>query len=119
MGYVGDSNQYFQGDQVVLAPSAVRTTSGSGTALATDVHSTARLDLTVTAASGTTPSLTVTVETSKDGSTGWVSAGAFGAVTGAGTSRKTAGGLDRFVRVSWAITGTTPSFTFTVTGELI
>jgi hypothetical protein len=119
VGYVGDSNQFFQGDQVVLAPSAVRTTNGSGTPVATDVHSTTRLDLNVTAASGTTPSMTVTVETSKDGATNWVAAGAFAAVTTTGVTRKTVGGLDRFVRVSWAITGTTPSFTFTVSGELI
>jgi len=27
--------------------------------------------------------------------------------------------MDRYARVSWAITGTTPSFTFSVAGEVV
>jgi hypothetical protein len=67
VGFVGDQNAYYEGDPVVLAPPAARTTSASGNPQAT---------------------------------------GHFV-------------GLDRFVRVSWTITGTTPSFTFAVSGELV
>jgi hypothetical protein len=74
--------------------------------------------LNVTAAAGTTPSMTVTVETSGDGAT-WSPLGSFPAVTGAGVSRRTFSGLDNFVRASWAVTGTGPSFTATLTGVLL
>jgi len=77
-----------------------------------------RLLLDVTAASGATPSLTVTVETSGDAST-WRSAGVFAAKTTVSSERLATAALDRYVRVSWAITGTTPSFTFSVTGEAL
>lgn len=106
------------GDAVVLVPSAVRTASGSGGTYVMESRSTLRLALAVTAASGTSPNLAVTVENSGDGST-WYSAGTFAAKTGTGTERKSFSGIDRFVRVSWAITGTTPSFTFEVAGEAV
>ncbi len=119
MTYVGNNNQVFPGDLVSLADPAARTTSGSGPAVAVGASNTVRAQLNVTAATGTTPSMTVTIETSADGSTGWTSVGAFSAVTTATTARKVASALDRFIRVSWAITGTTPSFTFNVSGELV
>ena len=106
------------GDPVALHPSATCTASGSGGSYAMEGRSTLRLTLDVTAASGTTPSMTVTVETSGDGTT-WASAGTFTAATGVTSQRKSFGGLDRYARVSWAITGTTPSFTFSVTGEAL
>ncbi len=114
MGYF-DSTGYVTGDFVLLAPTATRTTNGSGTAQISAVYTTARLTLAVTAAAG---SLTVTVETSRDGTT-WASVGSFAAATVAGTERKAFGGLDQYVRVSWAITGTAPSFTFSVSGALL
>lgn len=106
------------GDSVVLVPSAARTSSGSGAAYPMEARIAMRLQLDVTAASGSTPSLTVTVETSGDGST-WRSAGAFGAKTAVSSERIALSNLDRFVRVSWAISGTTPSFTFSVQGEAL
>lgn len=74
---------------------------------------------------GTTPSLTTTIEHSDDGSTGWatVSWGTGGASTATATfSATTATGLKelrvpafgqvkRFIRAVNTITGTTPSFT--------
>jgi hypothetical protein len=106
------------GDAVSLSPSSTRTASGSGSAYVMGQTSTLRLTLAVTAASGTTPSLTVTVEHSPDGTT-WAAHSAFTAATATTTQRKTFGGVDRFARVSWAITGTTPSFTFDVSGEAV
>lgn len=114
-----DANGPFEGESVVLAGSAARTASGSGSPYVMGARSTLRLTLAVTAASGTTPSATVTVETSGDGGTTWYSVGTFAAKTTTGTERKSFSGLDRLARVSWAITGTTPSFTFSVTGEAV
>lgn len=108
----------FEGDSVVLAGSAARTTSGSGSPYVMGARGTLRLTLSVTAASGTTPSMTVTVENSADGST-WYSAGTFAAKTTVSSERKSFSGLDRYVRATWAITGTTPSFTFSVAGEAV
>lgn len=108
-------------DLTLVAAGTVATATGTSTAVEVDNKGTARLALVVSAASGTTPSMTATVQTSFDsGSTdAWRSVGAFTAITAAGTERKSFPGLDRFVRVSYAISGTTPSFTFGVTGEAV
>lgn len=109
----------FEGESVVLAPSLARTANGSGGAYVMGARGTLRLSLAVTAASGTTPNLAVTVETSGDGGSTWQTVGTFAAKTATGTERKSFSGIDRLARVSWAITGTTPSFTFSVTGEAV
>lgn len=71
----------------------------------------------VTAASGTTPSLTVKLQDSLDGGVSWAD------ITGATTASLTTTGnstirvtapIGDMVRAVWTITGTTPSFTFTV-----
>jgi hypothetical protein len=108
------------GDTITVLASGTRTASGSGPATPTQAYNTLRLTLSVTAASGTTPSLTVTIETSADGSTGWTTLGsAYAAQTTTATVRKVFSGADRYVRASYTITGTTPSFTFDVTGEAV
>lgn len=106
------------GDPVSLASSAARTATGTGSPVFTGEADTARLTLSVTAASGTTPSATVAVQTSVDAST-WATVGSFTAATGVTSERKVFSGLDRYVRASWTITGTTPSLTFALSGELI
>jgi len=113
-----DATGPVEGDFVTLAGSAARTANGSGSPYVMGARGTLRLTLAVTASSGTTPSLTVTVENSADGST-WYTAGTFAAKTTTATERKSFSGLDRFARVSWTITGTTPSFTFSVAGEAV
>lgn len=68
----------------------------------------------VTAASGTTPTLNVSLEESADGSSSWT------AVTGSGAPQLTAAGnalayaapSKPYVRVTATVAGTTPSFTF-------
>lgn len=105
---------------MVLAPSATRTTTGNGAITAmTGPTASQRLyvGLHVTAASGTTPSLTVSIQSAAlvgfgspttratftaAATTGWQ----FISVTGAIT--------DGFWRAVFTITGTTPSFTSTV-----
>ncbi len=105
------------GDPVALAAGTV-TGNGQSAATSTAEYGTLRLTLAVTAVSGT-PSMTVTVEHSGDGST-WTSLGSFAARTAAGTERKVFTGLDRYVRCSWTLTGTAPySVTFTVAGEAL
>lgn len=78
----------------------------------------AALFLNVTAAAGTTPTLTVTVEDSPDGQT-WYPLATFTQATGVTKEAKRV--LDvfgRYLRVSYVVGGTTPSFTFSVVAEL-
>lgn len=78
----------------------------------------AALYLNVTAASGTTPTLTVTVEDSPDGQT-WYTLATFTQATGVTSEAKRV--LDpfgRYLRVSYTVGGTAPSFTFDVQAEL-
>lgn len=107
-------------DDVVLLASAARTTTTTGTGQATGNKGTARLFLNVTAGSGTTPTLDVAIQTSYDGSTNWVAIGtAFTQATGVTSQRKVYPGCDRYIRAVATIAGTTPSFTFSVDGELV
>lgn len=86
---------------------ALRVPSGSGLAVLADV----------TAVSGTTPSLTLTVEWSHDGITfvGADTADTFTAITTAAGKAKRFETKGEWFRVVWTITGTTPSFTFSGT----
>ncbi len=71
------------------------------------------------AGTGTTPSMTVIVEDSVDG-TNWSAIQTFTAVTTTASvqvARITSAFANR-LRVRWTITGTTPSFTFDVRWEL-
>ncbi len=101
--------------QTFLVTSAARTTTGQGSAVSTNVDQAQVAKLDVTAASGTTPNLTVVIEESANGSTGWATHSSFAAKTGTGSQvielRKRS---QPFMRASWTITGTTPSFTFSV-----
>jgi hypothetical protein len=99
-----------------LVPSAARTTGG--TAVSGESYGTiedVKAQLEVTAASGTTPNLTAFLETSADDGTNWDVVGTFAAKTAAGREVIT---VNNFIgdnlRVRWVITGTTPSFTFSV-----
>lgn len=113
----GPSGIASYGDTFVLAaPGTVRTTVGSSTGRAVGYVHTLRLDLNVTAFTGTT--MTATIEMSPDNAT-WTAhpSGAFTAVTGTGTQRKVIAGLDRYVRVTYS--GTFTSFTHGLTGESV
>lgn len=113
MPTVGAALRY-QEETVVEA--AARGASGdTGTLPGFGPASTLRIQLDCGAGTGTSPSLTVTIEDTLDG-TNWNAVHTFTAVT-TGASRQvaniTAPFADR-LRVRWTITGTTPSFTFSV-----
>ena len=98
-----------------LVASAARSADGSvtGGENYSDVDS-LRVQLDVTAANGTGPSLAVFIEDSVDGAN-WDTIGSFAAKTAAGRETITLSDfVGRRLRVRWAITGTTPSFTFSV-----
>lgn len=109
------------GNDVTLVPAGtVVTASGSGTAIELGNKSDVRAVSTVTAITGTTPSLTVIIETSYDnGATdSWRTVATLSAQTTANTVRGM-GGVDRWVRARWTVSGTTPSITFGVSGEAV
>lgn len=97
---------------ITLLPSAARTVSGAsdGTSAAAEFRE-GNVLLDITAVSGTAPSLTVTLETSADGLS-WFPHTAFAAKTAAGKDALKLANLGSFVRAAYAISGTTPSFTF-------
>lgn len=103
----------------VLA-SSTQTTSGTGAAVDLGVSAAPnalhQLALDVSAVSGTGASMVVTVETSRDQVT-WAAVDAYPAVTATGSTPRSFVGLQRYVRAKWALTGTTPSFTFSLSGE--
>lgn len=101
--------------QETIVASAARTTSSQSSSVTgwnRGAGAVCKLD--VTAASGTTPQLTVTVQDSPDGTT-WTTRDTFGVKTAiSNETRNLPTTLDAFQRVGWTITGTTPSFTFSV-----
>jgi hypothetical protein len=110
---------------LTLHASAVQATSGQSatfdllaTAFAADGlrRRIAELLLEVTAASGTAPTLNVTIETSPN-PTSWQPVLAFKSFTDVGFQRLKFGPLERYLRAKWVIGGTTPSFTLQITGD--
>lgn len=99
-----------------LVPSAARTTSSQTSSLAGYGYATTlRAQLAVTAVSGTTPSMTVVIEDTVDGGTNWNQVAAFTAATAVGVQvQNVTTPFSDTIRVRWTVTGTTPSFTFSV-----
>lgn len=98
-----------------LVPSVARTASGdTGTLEGWGVPNAARVQLEVTAATGTGPALDVVVEDTIDG-TSWNVVGTFAQKAAAGREviNLSTPFADR-LRVRWTVAGTTPSFTFSV-----
>ena len=122
----------------ILADSVARTASGTGEAVSIKTLSMLDVAVDITAASGTTPALTVWVEFSPDGKTNWfaklldhvavsdttatdrtgtntfarnICSAAAAAGDYVGTFKHVAAS---YVRARWVISGTTPSFTFSV-----
>lgn len=109
-------------DVNLLPAGTVATASGNGAGIEVEGRSEFRGSCAVTTASGTTPSLTVSVQTSHDNgaSDAWRTVGSFPAQTATGaTAWQSFAGIDRFIRASWVISGTNPSLTFGVTGEAV
>lgn len=94
------------------------TGNGTVTGLGNVQDSQITLLFSATAVSGTTPSLTLSVEWSPDGGVTWFPAetpDAFTAITAVGNRCKTFTVKSPQFRLAWLVSGTTPSFTFTVT----
>lgn len=101
---------------LTLAPSAARTTTGSVAATVDDLGDTVSVFVAVTAVSGTTPTLDISIEWSPDGTT-WAGADTpdtFTQITAVKNVVKSFTDKAKFFRVVWTIAGTTPSFTFSV-----
>lgn len=98
---------------ICLTALAALTATGNGTsqdnAAATSNGAVAHLH--ITAVSGTTPSMTVTIEHSTNNST-WTTLGTFAAANAVGSQTlQISGTVNRYVRASRTISGTNPSFT--------
>ena len=92
--------------------SSARTTSGQSAGLELFLYEEAIFFLNVTAVSGTTPTLDVSLDYSPDG-TNWFPSGiVFTQITADAMQLKTITTFGRFVRINYVIGGTTPSFTF-------
>lgn len=104
----------------VTPTSATITATGQTTGVEIAGQGVLRLDLVVSAASGTSPSDTITIQTSFDNGVtdSWRTVASFSAVTATGTTRQVFAGCDRWVRASHVISGTTPSFTYSLSGEV-
>lgn len=100
----------------LLAPLA-RTATEASPGFDSERQSNASFFLNVTAASGTTPTLDLTIQDSPDGVT-WYNRQAFTQVTGATTQSQRIEYFGRFLRVNAVIGGTTPSFTFSVKANI-
>ena len=103
------------GRTALLFKSAVTspiTATGSGSAQDMRGTQEALCLLDVTAISGSaTPTLTLRVQGSVDGSTNWTTLGTFTAVTATGSQELRLVGGQRYMRADYTVSGTTPSFT--------
>ena len=108
-------NQMVEGEAISLLSSAARTVTGQSAAVNSEAFDDVLLELDVTVASGTTPTLNVTIETRKAAGA-WRSIGTFTQKTGVSADRQSFSGTDEEIRANYAIAGTTPSFTFSIAG---
>lgn len=98
-----------------LFASAARTSTANGNAFDIDDAYNCAFYLSVTAASGTTPTLDVKIQAYDPSSDSWYDTGvAFAQATGTTTERITGALAEDKLRAVATIGGTTPSFTFSV-----
>lgn len=101
--------------KVTFLSSAARTTSGESGELNLSYGDEILVFLDVTAVSGTSPTLDVKVQTKgPDGK--WYDIASFAQKTGTGNEAKAITNYGEILKVVYTIGGTTPSFTFSVTG---
>lgn len=117
------NGRYVQHEIVNLVGTATTTVVAAATATSASMdlasYGTVRLDLHVSVATGTLPTLDVTVQTSPDG-TNWSTLGtAFTQATAATDQHKVFAGADRYLRAVSTIGGTTPSFTYSLSGSAV
>lgn len=106
--------RFYQG---TMLKSGTRTADGDNSTTPSDAKwaKEAMFFLNVSAASGTTPTLDVTIKSKDDTSGGWFTIATFTQKTAVGSELKTlSANLGSIIAVFWEIGGTTPSFTFSV-----
>lgn len=104
-------------DPSTVVAALARTATGQSGAISVGKADALALLVNVTAVSGTTPSMTISIEWSHDGGTTWAQgdpADQMTAITAAAVKAKQFNVKAPVYRVVWTITGTTPSFTFAV-----
>lgn len=111
--------------QVLLIPSAAQTVSGNSGSVSCPQVDRLAVDVSVTAVSGTSPTLTLFLE--RQGLDGiWYAIWSPTAITAAGVASTSVGhglataqSITGTIRLRWVIGGTTPSFTFSasITGR--
>lgn len=103
------------GAQVQNIHSGTETATGNGNSVDSEITIRENLiaQLEVTSASGTNPTLDLTLEESIDGSN-WYTLATFTQATAATAEIKKATAAAQYLRANWTIGGTTPSFTFNV-----
>lgn len=101
---------------LTVLPSAARTTSGNQAVNVDDLGNNVCVQVVVSAASGTTPTLDISVEWSMDGTNYSPAAtpDTFTQITTTTSVVKTFTTKGPLYRIVYAIGGTTPSFTFSV-----
>lgn len=111
------AGQHYEQDDITLLISALRSASGVSDTYEVGDKGALRLDLDVTAVSGS-GTVHVQIETrALYGSGDWRVVDAFPVQSAAGSVRRTMSGCDRFVRAVYTIGGT--SVTFSLTGEAV
>lgn len=96
-----------------LHASAAETVTGNSVAAAKQTADLVTCELNVTAGSGSSPTLDVTIEESID-KVNWYSLGTFTQATGITNEQKKFVDPAPYLRGVWTIAGGTPSFTFTL-----
>lgn len=107
--------------RLTLQASAAKTASNNGQAVSVDSsYDSALVFLNVTAASGTTPTLDVKLQTSDDGGTTWYDLpnGSFTQKTNIGSQVLAFTSVGDTIRVASTVGGTSPSFTYAVKAVL-
>jgi len=103
---------------LVIAPktilaSAARSSSSNSNSFKTKAANSLRVYVDVTAKSGTSPTLDITIQTSPDNSN-WYTAGTLTQITDTGQYTGTATTIGPYIRILYTIGGTTPVITFSV-----
>lgn len=123
MPFTTAGNQLTRGQDVTLLAATALTVTGQSTAIDVGGAGTLRAQVQVSVITGSaTPTVTATIQTSHDAGVtdAWRTAGAaFGAITTVSNSPYQSFAVDRYVRVSYVISGTTPSLTTAVVGEAV
>jgi hypothetical protein len=101
-------------DRLTLFASATKTASGTGSAFDVGTYDQGVFFLEVTAASGTSPTLDVDIQTYDIVGGDWHTLVSFTQAIGTGKEMKTSGYLGEQIRINYTIGGTDPSFTFSV-----